>query len=252
VDDNSFLGAVQPVVSNNPDGPLGVSTIVKVNVATQVETTVGKVAWFAGTKMVAPNYLFYAGLKATGEGQAHLHRLDLNSGADTQLVPLGEYGNGGCQMSAFCNWTAPWDVSSDGAHVLYHNPGPTTFPSDINIVKDTPLVYAHVDGTNASKPLGDKLASSLTSATFAPDGDDYIVQSLPTGNPSDTRQLSVVQPGGQVTTMDGTFYTFFAWRGDGRALVLSVADSLKLVIYDIATQTNTSLEANSMFYVWGN
>lgn len=249
VDDNTFLGAVQPVVSNNPDGPLGVSTIVKVSVATQAETTVGKVAWFAGTKMVAPNYLFYAGLKTTGEGQAHLHRLNLNSGADTQLVPLGEYGNGGCQVGIFCNWTAFWDISPDGAHVLYHNPAPTTFPSDINIVKDTPLVYANVDGTNASKPFGDKLASSLTSATFAPDGGYYVVNRLPTGNPSDTPQIGLVQPGGPVTTIDGRLYT---WRGDSQALVLGVGDTLNLVVYDIATHATTALEPGSAFYLWGN
>jgi hypothetical protein len=33
--------------------PLGTSTIVKVDIASGAETQVGKVAWFAGTKMFA-------------------------------------------------------------------------------------------------------------------------------------------------------------------------------------------------------
>jgi len=249
VDDNTFLGAVQPVISTNADGPLGVSTIVKVNVATQAETTVGKVAWFAGTKMVAPNYLFYAGLKDSGEGQAHLRRLNLNTGADTQLVPLGEYGNGGCQVGTFCNWTAFWDVSPDGAHVLYHNPAPTTFPSDTGPVKDTPLVYANVDGTNASKPFGDKLAATLTAPAFSPDG-RYSLAVYPTnGSPSSPPQIGLAQVGGSVAMVDGRFD---AWRGDSRALVVEVGDPLKVSLYDIATHTTTALEPDSMFYLWGN
>ena len=248
VDDNTFLGAVQPVVSNNPDGPLGVSTIVKVSVATQAETTVGKVAWFAGTKMVAPNYLFYAGLKNTGEGQAHLHRLNLNTGADTQLVPLGEYGRGGCQVTIFCNWTAFWDVSPDGSHVLYHNPAPTGFPSDTSPVKDTPLVYANVDGAQASKPFGDKLADTLTAPAFSPDGGYFLTDYLTIGNPTSHLQIELVQQGGSVTAVDGRFD---AWRGDGRALVIEVGvPPFKVSLYDIATHATTALEPDSMSYLW--
>ena len=249
VDDNTFLGAVQPVVSGNTTGPLGVSTIVKVNLATQAETTVGKVAWFAATKMVAPNYLFYGGLKNTSEGQAHLHRLDLNTGADTQLVPIGEYGNGGCQVGIFCNWTAWWDVSPDGAHVLYHNPGPTTFPSDTSMVKDTPLVYANVDGTNASRPFGDRLAQTLTAPVFAPDGAYFLADYPPTGNPSNSPQVALAQASGSVTMVNGRYY---AWRGDSRALVLGVGDTLHLTVYDLATHTTTTLEPDSMWYLWGH
>ena len=249
-DDSAFLGALQPVVSNNPDGPLGVSTIVKVNITTQAETTVGKVAWYAWTKIVAPNYLFYGGLKNSGEGQAHLHRLNLNTGADTQLVPLGEYGRGACQVTNFCNWTAYWDVSPDGARVLYHNPGPTSFPSDTDLVKDTPLVYANVDGSNASKPLGENLAAALTSATFSPDGGYFVVNSLPTGNPSNQPQIGLARPGGTVTTsLDGRFDV---WRGDGRAMVVEVGDPAKISVYDIATGAITALEPDSMWYLWGN
>src|SRR5262249_31587870 len=38
VDDNTFLGALQPVISVDPAHPLGTSTIVKVDVVTQDET----------------------------------------------------------------------------------------------------------------------------------------------------------------------------------------------------------------------
>jgi hypothetical protein len=54
VDDNTFLGTLQPVTATDSTGPpLGTSTIVKVDIASGAETQVGKVAWFAGTKMFA-------------------------------------------------------------------------------------------------------------------------------------------------------------------------------------------------------
>lgn len=250
VDDNTFLGALQPATTNNPNGPpLGTSTIVKVNVDNGAETSVGKIAWFAGTRIIGPDYLFYAGLKTMNEGQAHLHRLDLRSGADTQLVALGEYGNGGCQVTIFCNWTAPWDVSPDGARVLYHNPGPTSFPSDTGPVKDTPLVYANVDGTNASRPFGDRLADTLTTPVFSPDGRYFLAVYPTNGSPSSPPQIGLAQVGGSVAMVDGRFD---AWRGDGRAMVIEAGDPLKVSLYDIASRSTTPLEPNSMFYLWGN
>ncbi|MGE5333934.1 MAG: zf-HC2 domain-containing protein [Nitrososphaerota archaeon] len=257
VDDNTFVGALQPVASNNADSPLGTSTIVKVSVATRAETPVGQVAWFAGTKMVAPGYLFYAGLKTMSEGQAYLHRLDLASGTDTRLVPLGEYGRGGCQMTNFCNWTAPWDVSPDGTHVIYHNPGPTSFPSDINFVKDTPLVYANIDGTNSTRPFGDNISDILTSASFSPDGSYLLATGLSRQQtPSAPPRSALLRLGGTPTYMDGAF---FAWRGDSQAMILGVvnpstsgvAGPLTPALYDLSSRATTPLEPDSSNYLWG-
>lgn len=260
-DDNTFVGAVQPVVSTTAgsggSGPLGTSTIVKLDVATQAETTVGKVAWFAGTKIIAPRYLFYSGLKTMSEGQAYLHRLDLVSGVDTKLVALGEYGDGGCQVTLFCNWTAPWDVSPDGTHVVYHNPGPTSFPSDINFVKDTPLVYANIDGTNSTTPFGDNISDTLTSASFSPDGNYLLATGLTRQQkPSAPPRSALLRLGGTPTFMDGAF---FAWRGDSQAMILgvvnastpAVAGPLTPAVYDLSSHATTPLEPDSSNYLWG-
>src|SRR5262249_3130825 len=115
-------------------------------------------------------YLFYGGYQSKTEGQAYLHRIDLTTGTDTRLVPLGIHGNGGCPVTPICGWTAPWDVTGDGSHILYHNPGPTSFPSDVTSPKDTPIIYAKVDGSAATKPFGSQLALSLTGPVFSPDG----------------------------------------------------------------------------------
>ena len=45
---------------------------------------------------------------------------------------------------------------------------------------------------------------------------------------------------------------FDAWRGDSRALVLGVGDTLNLIVYDIATHATTTLEPDSMRYLWGH
>ena len=250
LDDNTFLGALQPVISTDARNPLGPSTIVKVDVASGAETQVGKVAWFAGTKMFAPGYLFYAGLKTMSEGQAHLHRLDLSNGADTQLVPLGEYGNGGCQVSIFCNWTAPWDVSPDGTHVIYHSPAPTSFPSDVNVVKDTPLVYAGIDGTNPSKPFGSKLAPGLSAPEFSRDGAFLLASGIGQAqDPLAPQRFSLWRVDGSVMTVDGAF---FAWRGDNQALILINNGTQTIFAFDLGSHTITPLESNSSFYVWAN
>jgi hypothetical protein len=251
VDDNTFLGALQPVTTSNPNGPpLGTSTIVKVDVTSGAETQVGKVAWFAKTKIFAPGYLFYAGLKTMSEGQAHLHRLDLNTGADTQLVLLGEYGNGGCQATVFCNWTAPWDVSPDGTHVVYHSPAPTAFPSDTNVIQDTPLVYAGIDGMNPSKPFGSRLAPELSAPEFSRDG-VYLLAFGIGQAPGVTapQRFGLWRVGGSVIIVDGAF---LAWRGDSNVLILTNIGTQGPFTYDLSTHATTFLEVNTTFYLWAN
>ncbi|HEU4785622.1 MAG TPA: hypothetical protein VFS83_19940, partial [Ktedonobacterales bacterium] len=250
LDDNTFLGALQPVISTDARNPLGPSTIVKVDVASGAETQVGKVAWFAGTRVFAPGYLFYAGLKTTNEGQAHLHRLDLSSGADTQLVPLGEYGNGGCQVSIFCNWTAPWDVSPDGAHVVYHSPAPTTFPSDVNTVQDTPLVYAGIDGMNPSKPFGSKLAPGLSAPKFSRDGVYLLASGIGQAqDPLASQRFSLWRVGGGTIVVEGAF---LAWRGDNQAMILINNAEQRVFAFGLSNHTATSLESNTLIYLWAN
>lgn len=248
VDDNTFLGVLAPVVYNNPDGPFGPSTIVKVDVASQAETKVGNIAWFAATKVIAPGYLFYAGYQNKSEGQAYLHRLDLNNGTDTKLVPLGEYGNGGCQGTPYCNWTAPWDTTPDGVNVIYHNPAPTSMPSDTNMVKDTPFVFSRLDGSISSTPFGTGLAAALSTPTFSPGG-KYVVA---TGVTDKQVQQSdawfrLLQIGGSVTDVQGAFMTF---RGDNLAMVIYTGSGSHPALYDIASGTTTTLEPSSSSYLW--
>jgi putative zinc finger protein len=248
VDDTTFLAVLAPVAFNNPDGPFGTSTIVKVDVASQAETKVGSIAWFAATKVIAPGYLFYAGYQTKSEGQAYLHRLDLNNGTDTKLVPLGEYGNGGCQVSMFCNWTAPWDVTPDGVNVMYHNPPPATMPSDTNMVKDTPLIFSRLDGSISSTPFGTGLAAALSTPTFSPGG-KYVVA---TGVTDKQVQLGdawfrLLQIGGSVKDVQGAFITF---RSDNQAMVIYTGSSPQPALYDIANGTTSALEQGSGSYLW--
>lgn len=246
VDDNTFLGAIQPVAAGNPNAPFGTSTIVKVNVASQTETRVGSIAWFADTKIIAPGYLFYGGLQNMSEGQAYLHQLDLSNGADSKLVPLGEYGNGGCQGTPFCNWTAPWDVSPDATQIIYHSPGPTTLPSDINVVKDTPLVLLSRIDLHRSTPFGVNLAASLSKPSFSPQG-RYIVATGVTDRQVQQGDQWFRLLQGSVTDVHGIFT---AWRGDNLALVILATSSPQPSLYTIASQTTSALEPNSNFYFW--
>jgi hypothetical protein len=193
-------------------------------------------------------YLFYA---ADAGSTASLHRFDLTTGTDTALVPLGLYGNGGCQGSTVCGWTAPWDVSSDGSHILYHNPGAASTPSDTNTPKDTPVLYANPDGSNASMPFGSQLAAGLVAPVFSPNGglavtigSTYTSTDPYSGNP----QMKLVTFGNPATIVAGSFV---AWRGDNQALVVSGSQSGPS-IYDLATGATTPLEANSNYYLWGN
>ncbi|PWT77760.1 MAG: hypothetical protein C5B60_02180 [Chloroflexi bacterium] len=259
LDDNTFLGAIAPLVNDatTSTGEPGTSTLVRVDLRTGRETNIGTIpGWVMygsglGLVMrVAANgrYLFYAAY--TGS-TAYLHRFDLTTGTDTNLVSLGLYGNGPCQGSTVCGWTAPWDVSSDGSHILYHNPGAASTPSDINTPKDTPVYYANPDGSNASTPFGSQLAAGLVAPVFSPSGSlavtigsTYTGTDPHSGNP----QMKLVGFGNPATIVAGNFV---AWRGDNQALVV-FGNQGGPSLYDLATGATTSLEANSNYYLWGN
>lgn len=246
VDDNTFLGAIQPVAADSPNAPFDTSTIVKVNVASQTETRVGSIAWFADTKIIAPGYLFYGGLQNMSEGQAYLHQLDLSNGTDSKLVPLGKYGNGGCQGTPFCNWTAPWDISPDATQIIYHSPGPASLPSDINIVKDTPLVLLSRHNSVQSAPFGANLANSLSKPIFSPQ-DKYIVATGVTDRQVQQGDQWFRLLQGSVTDVHGIFT---AWRSDDLAMVIIAPGSPQPSLYNIASHSFSALEPNSNFYLW--
>ncbi len=259
LDDNTFLGAIAPLVSgpDNTEAP-GTSTLVRVDLHTGKETTIGTIpGWVsfgyykqgANVRIIANgHYLFYAAYEGS---TAYLHRFDLAAGVDIKLVSLGLYGNGGCQGTTVCGWSAPWDVSPDGSHVLYHHPGPTSTPSDINIPKDTPVVYANPDGSGASTPFGAQLAAGLVTPVFSPSsglavttGSTYASADPFRGTP----QMKLVAFGSSATIVTGSLGS---WRGDSQALVIfgTQADPS---VYDLSSGKTTPLEANSIEYLWGN
>jgi Putative zinc-finger len=261
LDDNTFLGAIAPLVAGTPpanvDAP-GTSTLVRVDLRTGKETSIGTIpGWVTfspgpqpGGRIVANgHYLFYAAYQGS---TAYLHRFDLTAGTDTRLVSLGLYGNDGCQGSTICGWTAPWDVSSDGSHILYHSPGAASTPSDINIPKDTPVLYANPDGSGASIPFGTQLAASLVTPVFSPNGALTVTSGstyASTDPFSGMPQMKLVTfGGGSATIVTGALGS---WRGDNQALVVFGAQSSP-ALYDLSSGKTTPLEANSNFYLWGH
>jgi hypothetical protein len=258
LNDTTFLGAISKLVSG-PQGILGpgTSTLVRVDLTTGRETVIGTIpGWVAFGLGIGPavrivangRYLFYA---AYAGSTAYLHRFDLSTGADSTLVSLGLYTFGGCQGTNVCGWTAPWDVSPDGSHILYHHPGAPSTPSDTNDPKDTPVLYANPDGSGATQPFGTRLAASLVEPVFSPNGHLAVASgsTYSSTNPfSGPPQMKLVALGGPYTLVTGGLV---AWRGDNQALVIYGAQ-VDPGLYDIATQTTTPLEANSSFYLWAN
>jgi hypothetical protein len=264
LDDTTFLGAIAPLVNGpeNVEAP-GTSTLVRVDLHTGKETTLGTIpGWVVfgpsgyelTVRVVANGHdLFYAAYQGS---TAYLHRFDLTTGADTQLVSLGLYGNGGCQGTTVCGWTAPWDVSPDGSHILYHHPGAASTPSDINVPKDTPVLYADPNGSGASTPFGTQLAAGLVTPIFSPNGAMAVTMgsSYASTNPfNGTPQMKLVTFGGGAATI--VTGNLVSWRGDNQALVVfgpSSGPEQNPALYDLSSGKATSLEANSNFYLWGH
>jgi hypothetical protein len=258
LDDTTFLGAIAPLVSGpaNVEAP-GTSMLVRVDLRTGNETALGTIpGWVTlspgpqpGGRIVANgHYLFYAAYEGT---TAYLHRFDLTAGTDTRLVSLGLYGYANCQGTIVCGWTAPWDVSPDGSHILYHSPGAASTPSDINIPKDTPVLYANPDGSGASIPFGTQLAAGLVTPVFSPSGGLAVTSGstyASTDPFSRTHQMKLVAFGGSATIITGALGS---WRGDNQALVV-FGDQPSPALHDLSSGKTTPLEANSNFYLWGH
>lgn len=261
LDDNTFLGAIAPLVNGpapaNVDAP-GTSTLVRVDLRTGNETTIGTIpGWVvfghgqepAVSVVANGHYLFYA---AYDGSTAYLHRFDLAAGTDAKLVSLGLYGNGGCQGTTVCGWTTPWDVAPDGNHILYHHPGAASAPSDINIPKDTPVLYANPDGSGASTPFGTQLAAGLVTPVFSPNGGLAVTTSstyASTDPFSGTPQMKLVTlGGGSMTIVSGSLGS---WRGDSQALII-FGTQASPALYDLNSGKTTALEVNSNLYLWGH
>jgi hypothetical protein len=258
LDGTTFLGAISKLVSG-PQGleAPGASTLVRVDLTTGQETVIGTIpSWVAFGLGIGPavrlvdngRYLFYAAY--TGS-TAYLHRFDLTTGTDSTLVSLGLYTYGGCQGTNVCGWTAPWDVSSDGSHILYHHPGASSAPSDTNSPKDTPVLYANPHGSGATRPFGTQLAASLVAPVFSPNSSLAVTtgSTYSSTDPfSGSQQMELVALGAPYTVVPGSLG---AWRGDSQALVIYGIQASP-GLYDIATQATTPLEANSNSYLWGN
>lgn len=263
LDDSTFLGGVV-TVTNNAQGfeQAGPTALERVDIHTGAETSVGRIPGWANinnsasaasnVRVVAQGReIYYAGYDAGGTA-AHLHRFDLTTEVDTQLVSLGKYTNGGCQGTPLCGWTAPWDVTRDGAHILYHNPGADSAPSDIGAPRDTPALYANPDGSGASPPFGSQLAQALVTPVFAPNGKLAVTTGsgyTATNSPLGATQMKLVTFGGQATIITGSLET---WRGDSAALVIMTGAGPEARLYDIATGKTTVLEVNANAYLWGN
>ncbi|MEO7002572.1 MAG: hypothetical protein ABI068_12215, partial [Ktedonobacterales bacterium] len=166
----------------------------------------------------------------------------------------GIAGPGPCQETPICPWTAGWDVTADGAHIIYHNPGPTTSPSDTGSPRDTPLYYANPDGSNAVKLSSDLLATGLTGPVLSPNGQYVMVSgSFDAQNPTASPQIRIAQVnGGAVQRVNGQWN---AWRADSQAMVTvnySASGNGTESLYTLATAASQPLEVNSSFYLWGN
>lgn len=251
LDDDTFLGAVTHDETGSAISP---ADIVRVNIHTQAETRVMTIAYAASLKIRA-GFLFYGGYASSAEKGAHLHRVNLTTGADTTLVPLGLAADGGCQGYGPCNWTAPWDVTPDGQHVVYHNPGPTTNPSDTHTVPDTPLYYGNLDGSGAVRLFADVQTSGLVTPLLSPDGTRLTICCFDDGHGHSMAEETIGGADKQLL-MSGSFQ----WRGDSRAIELdtSVVNAqypngyAEPQLINVTDGTTTPITLGTYLYVWGN
>jgi hypothetical protein len=192
-------------------------------------------------------FLFYGGFVSTAEGGAYLHRYSLADGTDIKLVRLGIAGHAGCQVTFNpCNWTGPWDVSPDGSHIVYHNPGPKQSISDTAIEPSTPLYYATSNGSGATKLFASQtLPQYFSSPFFSPDGALVVAT-------AENDAIQAVTDGAVVALPTDNHFT--SWRGDGKAAIVFTLDAgyhQIPALFDIASGRLTVLPGDPNSYVWG-
>jgi hypothetical protein len=247
--DNTFIGAINHIVPTSQAAPegLGPYSIVRVDRQGGQETTVGSITWMADAKVRANgHFVFYGGYQSSSEGQGFIHRFNLATGADVTLVPLGYAGPGGCQGTPYCPYTAPWDVTPDGQHVVYHIPGPSSAPSDVNSVPDTPLYFANLDGSQAVRLFADVHAAYLQAPMLSPDGTRVFLCCVGSATGPAQSVVETVTGAGEKNLAGSAV----AWRGDSQTLVTDAgADGPYLV--NVAVGSALPLTAGTASYVWG-
>ena len=248
LDDNTFLGRIDVGVAYAPD-PV---RIVRVDIHSQAETLVASFAWMSDQKLRG-NYLFFGGRVNPNDTNASLYRLSLADGNSVKLAPLGLSGTGGCQVGPGpCSWTAPWDVSADGAHLLFHNPGADSFPSDTHSPSNTPIYYANVDGSGAVEVLAGQPSQALLAPVFDPSGERAAVF-VSSGNNS-VDFIYQVLPGGAIQRVVGDYE--ITWRADDQAIVDTKTTysgdqtNSTVTLIMLASGARTPLAPNTYFYLW--
>ena len=257
--DSSTVLVGETTLINNPqqfEAP-GPTTLNAVNVVSHATRTLGTIKDWANVGGHSPGapmrivasgrLLFYAASDRSGS-TGYLHRFDLTTGVDTRLISLGLFTNGGCQGTRICMWTAPWDVSADGARILYHRPGANIGPGDTSEPKDTPVYDASPDGSNASQPFGSQLATGLVDTVFAPDGRYAVATGSAYRADAPAPEMKVVRIGAAPRLVGGYWS---AWRGDSAAFVMFI-DASGAMLYHVNSGQMTPLESNTNFYLWGN
>jgi hypothetical protein len=246
------------------DGGWGVGNdtsvkVYRVSVPGLSVTRVATLAWVGNlanqrtaSGMVLRNgAIYYAGYaSASDHNHAWLRRYSLASGMDTRIVSLGIAGTGGCQLQVDntpCLWAGPWDISADGAHIAYHNPGPIQSLSDTNVEQGTPMYIANSDGSAPSRLFLDTGAvAGFLSPYFSPDG-AYITTEEATA--LEFERLA----SGAVIAAPANF-RFPQWTTAPGYVILNDEWDYNLhpVLVNIETGAQVRLQINSRDYVWAN
>lgn len=247
IDDASYLERID-MLNGVPDP----ARLVRVDAHSGAETTIKSYAWMSDVRVRA-GYAFFGSRIKPDDTTAYLYRLSLADGGETRLVSLGLSGFGGCQVGVGpCSWTAPWDVSPDGTHILYHNPGADALPSDTGGPHDTPVYYANLDGSSAVSIFASAQEVFMTTPTFDPTG-AFAAEVVPSGAGV---ALAIVRAGGGALRTVDLASGQYVWRADGGALILisftfSGDTELSTVsLYDLGTGQSTPLADNTEQYLW--
>lgn len=196
---------------------------------------------------LAGGALYYAGYLSTSEGGAWLHRFTLSTRADTRIVRLGVAGSGGCQTDiAPCRWTGPWDVSSDGAVIAYHSPGPRQSLSDTDTEAGTPLMLAASAGAQPRRLFpGVDMGQGFAAPMFSRGG-AFIAAMI--------GQRLVIQDvdNGKVTMAPSGLYLQF-WTPDPNIALVRDTNApgpQRMALYNAASGSVTLLQPGARDFIW--
>lgn len=197
---------------------------------------------------LAGGALYYGGYLSASEGGAWLHRFTLGTRADTRLVRLGLAGSGGCQAKITpCRWTGPWDVTSDGAAIAYHSPGPGQSLSESDTEAGTPLMLASTTGGRPTQlfpgvDMGQGFAAPMFSA-----GGAFVAAMI-------GQRLVVQDTGSGKLTTAPSGLRLHSWTSDPNiALVLdtNAPGGQRMALYNAASGHVTLLQSGARDFVWG-